>query len=1295
MTRDGKPVAGARISVHALELADARRERLVSKAPERVALATKQTDANGAFSLDSPPDPVVDVRVEAKGFAPTALRIEKNDEAGAIVLRRAEEKSGTITAGGKPVANATVAWFAGINEVVARTDEKGHYKAPDPAKWAQRLIVFHPDFAHIDEASGPFAPNAKKGLDRTLDAGIALQGRVVAADGKTAVPKARISVDGLPLATSGDDGSFTVAHAPKKWEALQARAGDLLSLRAHAKETSLTLKAVKAGSISGTVRDAKTRTPIAGAEIRLTQRMVFDAAPLSTAISDAKGNYTIASVPPGNYQMIANRPGYAVPQSSVSVVAGQSVQKALAASPMARISGSVLDENKRGVAAAAISAPPVSREQFMMVFRGAISDRPVFSGPDGRFVIRTRGDEDVQIVAAKHGFPTGRSSSFRVASGERKSGVTVTIPSGIAVSGRVSDRNGKPLSGVTIGAEEVEGGFAGPIRRVMMTTRANDDERIQTASDGSFEIRLKEGSYDIAFKREGFAPALLRNQQVNASMKPLEVTLEPGAEIAGRVVRGGTGVEGVNVTAMGADSPTVTASDGSFVLADLTPGPVMVGAMKPDEFIQQMRNVTAPARDVVIEVPAGGRIAGRVVEKGSKKPVASFQVGTSGIRGGGGMVFAGPGQMRSFTADDGSFVLENVPAGPITLVAQAPGFAEARVPSVTVEAGKTVENVEIELDRGVRVTGRVTGPDGAPVSGASVRVDNAVRMGAVRAIPGPGTNVATDANGEYTIEAIEAGERTLEFAAQGLLPQSKTVELSGREARVDVQLSAGMRVSGQVVTDAGVPVADADVMASSAAAGGFGRRTRADGSGTFQFDGLAPGRYNFTASKSGHANGVLRDFDVSAGAAVRITMSSGGVIYGRITGLTPEQLNSVTVFASSSTGNANAPADSSGNFRIEGAPTGAVRVSAELMRGFAGENRSAAAKSIQLEPGGSVQVELEFPSDTVVRGRVTRDGRPLPNAMVSFMPRGATSQTRSSSTTDESGQYSINVATGSYNVMVMDLEKFSPYSTTYDVRGSSTFDIEIRTTQLRGRVIDAATGEPVAGAAVQIRRPGNDAFMSMRQAETDAGGSFLMESVSPGTYNATATKDGYGTEAREVTVSDSGSAALEFKITRNDGVTLQVVDGRDRRPLNANVAVYDAQNRVVHEEFFRFSAGAESLRLRLAPGTYRAFVQAMGYAPRTVVVNSPSRLVVDLTPGGSLMVRSKASNSRRGRILDASGQPYYPRNPFFHLDARPGIANFQNVAPGSYTIQIIGDGDAVVDSKVVTVREGQQEQVEM
>jgi hypothetical protein len=174
------------------------------------------------------------------------------------------------------------------------------------------------------------------------------------------------------------------------------------------------------------------------------------------------------------------------------------------------------------------------------------------------------------------------------------------------------------------------------------------------------------------------------------------------------VTRGGAGVEGVSLFSFGeGDSiDTMTGPDGTFTLAGLTPGPARLMLRKEDELINEQRTVTAPGRDVTIELPVGVRVSGRVIEKSTRKPVTAFQAGVSISRSGGGMMMMAPPLLKSFTSDDGTFTLENVPIGAVNFVASAPGYSGARL-NLNVEEGKPITDLEVELDTGVRLVGKI------------------------------------------------------------------------------------------------------------------------------------------------------------------------------------------------------------------------------------------------------------------------------------------------------------------------------------------------------------------------------------------------------------------------------------------------------------------------------------------------------------------------------------------------------------------------------------------------------------
>ena len=1298
MTSDGKPVAGARVMIHAIETPEGRRERLLSASPDFVALGSVQTDAKGAFSLDSPKESVVDLRVELKGYEPISRRIERDEELGAIVIGKRDMTKGTVTAGGKPVANALVV-VSYSGDLITRTDEQGRYEAPDIRR-ARTITVIHRDYA-IDEESY-FNSATPSEANRTLSPGVALTGRAVAADGTSPVAKATVTVDSGPVATSADDGTFTIAHAPAKWSSITVRKDAFTGTRASgpANKPPLTVRLEKSAAITGRVTDTKTKLPVAGATVRLNVPRRPTAGDVSLlALTDAKGAYTILA-PSGTYIVLASHPAYESQMSETAVSAGQQLVKDLAVSQLARVSGVVVDEEKRPIVGATVGTENAGGDRAMMrnpmrMIRGGDS---ATTGPDGRFSMRVGADSDLILKASKKGFPQAKGDSFRLGPGERKGSVVLVIPNGIAVSGRVLDANGDPLSGVTVVATETPVGRDGGsmIRRMILSGLPGGEEEdlVRSASDGTFTLRVKEGTYDFTFKREGYSEKQVRAQTITAGgANPIETRMEPAVEITGRVTRGGVGVPDVMITTfMGGDASVTTGPDGSFTLSGLTPGVTRVMVMKPQEMLQEQRNLTAPGRDVVIDLPAGGTISGRVVEKGTKKPIMSFQAGVSTSGGGGGMIRMGPPMLKSFTADDGSFTLEHVPAGAINLVANAPGYSSGRM-TVNVEDGKSVSDVLVELEQGARLTGRVTSSSGTPLADVSVSIQPSVTGGF--ATRGMMPRTTTDANGEYVLDSVEPGEETVNFSHPKHVDLAKKVTIKGRDTRLDVTLSGGQRVTGVVVTESGVPVPDAEV---DARGGGDGGETRTNASGTFEFESMAPGRYRFSAAKAGYAAGRVDDFDISSGTPLRIVLGTGGTIYGRVTGLSEAELASTSVRAFGSTGGGGASTsavDPQGNFRIEGVPAGNVRVSAQVSTSPFGSQRSSPFQTVEMTAGGSQQVNIEFRSDTVIRGRVTRNGVPLPTATVQFWPRSGGSSSSASASADEQGNYSVSgLEPGEYSVTVRD-QRFTPYQTTYTVRSSATYDIEYKTGMVRGRVLNSLSNDPITNANVQLRPISGDMRSGSFGASTDSNGTFSVDSVPAGTYRVLVTGEGFANHSSETTINESGRDDLEFRLTRNEGIHVKVVDARDGRPLNANIVAFDMQGRVVDEGgmMMRFGGATEETRtLQLAPGQYNATISVPSgtYAPVHARLTSPGSPTIYMSPGGTIRIASKHSERRKYFLLDANGTPYphwvermTPR------ELQPGISTLDRIAPGTYTVQLLNDNETPAERTQVTVREGE------
>jgi len=397
-------------------------------------------------------------------------------------------------------------------------------------------------------------------------------------------------------------------------------------------------------------------------------------------------------------------------------------------------------------------------------------------------------------------------------------------------------------------------------------------------------------------------------------------------------------------------------------------------------------------------------------------------------------------------------------------------------------------------------------------------------------------------------------------------------------------------------------------------------------------------------------------------------------------------------------GGSTAPVDSAGNFRIEGAPSGTVRISARTGAMFGGSSKSAAPKTVELEPGGTAQVDIDFKSSTVIRGRVTRNGAAVPNAQVMFIPRGAKSQTSASASADAEGRYELSgLDDGTYTVQAVDIERLNPFATQYDVHGSGTFDIAIKTVTLRGHVVDAADARALVEASIELRPSTGQTIFGGRGGVTDASGNFTIENIAAGTYQITADKAGYGHDARQITIGDSTPEDVQFRLSPSDGITIRAVDTRDNSALPIYVVrVIDAQGHELPSgsNFFR---STEVVKLPLAPGTYRVTVAASNYAAQTISMSSPSQQTVRFSPGGSIILHSRDSATRRFRLVDSTSGAAYGMNPVSQgiMSLPPGTLPLNNVAAGTYRLEVLDSNDRVTKTINIVLRDGEQKDIDV
>src|SRR5206468_703086 len=153
--------------------------------------------------------------------------------------------------------------------------------------------------------------------------------------------------------------------------------------------------------------------------------------------------------------------------------------------------------------------------------------------------------------------------------------------------------------------------------------------------------------------------------------------------------------------------------------------------------------------------------------------------------------------------------IDNVPPGAVDVYVTATGYVRGTRGDINIEDGKTVTGIDIQLDRGATISGRVTA-GGAPVAGVDVRQ-------AAQRMPQASGGVITDADGLYKLDGVAEGDRMIDFHKQGFVSAEKPVSVkAGNDVHLDVELDPGHELRGRVVDRSGRGVAGAYIAASNA-----------------------------------------------------------------------------------------------------------------------------------------------------------------------------------------------------------------------------------------------------------------------------------------------------------------------------------------------------------------------------------------------------------------------------------------------------------------------------------------------
>jgi RNA polymerase sigma factor (sigma-70 family) len=784
-------------------------------------------------------------------------------------------------------------------------------------------------------------------------------------------------------------------------------------------------------------------------------------------------------------------------------------------------------------------------------------------------------------VPAREQVPAEPGAAARAGSGRAFAGLAPVPLADAVVEGLVRTEQGAPVAGAQVAVR----GPGPPVKMQFRSRRVRLAGTAISGSDGRFRIAgLPEGPSTVSATHGRLAAGYVRDLAVSAGAPArCEIVLRSARfALSGQVRDSGEGaIAGARVIALGDGSTSflvVTDSVGRYrlPLADrVTEVEVEAPGYAPAS--SGMLIVDADTtRDFLLSPPA--RLLGKVLREPDRFPVEGAVVqllATSWI---------GPERWdESVTTDaEGAFAIDDLPAGNFRVFARKGELVTPKLAAFDPGPG-AVERLELTLEPGVAVEGRLTTPDGRGIADAGIYL---LETG-IPAAQSPLASADTDSGGRFQMDRLPPGRYRLNVSARGFAPRERTVEIPPA-SRFELALLADpdTLVTGVALAADGRPAAGAHLVAHTMPRGGDSGRMsfgRSGPDGRFELAHLGPGDLTVSASL-GREAGFAGPVPLAAGEQkqVRLVLQKGAFVSGvvRLDDGTPAagvRIFSVQrplrgeLFAFALT---LPPVRTDGQGRFELGPflDNEVNLVAETrnQRVTLGYRNTASERVVEVHAGrDTAGVELVVSSGQFrIAGQVLDPrGRPLGGATVVAVPEGEQDKR------SPRGRQATSLGDGSFAIEGLGQLTHVLWASHPDFA-----DVELRAVRAPGEGVRLRFPRPVhlSGSVVTpAGRPVSDYFLvaipvppagpesktqrSRREGSWDnprldvhdARGRFQVSKMAPGRYDLTASSpDGLLAQARDVVLAEGDSRRLRLVAEPGAVLVGRVVEAPAGVPLS-------------------------------------------------------------------------------------------------------------------------------------------------
>jgi protocatechuate 3,4-dioxygenase beta subunit len=524
----GRPIAGATISA----------ERWRESRWE--VLGTARTNKDGEFVLGPVPRAQISACARAEGFASDRKQANTGSRLEFVLKKGGNLALKVVDAvTGEPIVDCYLSGYSGSGDwwETARTDKDGKYRfssVPPGRIWLNVHPALHRETnlndLEVFEGKETFKeiPVVKGGM---------LKGRVIDRETKGPVAGAKIRTwEGVKQAVAGPDGRYELPSPTTGWMSMKAEcppdypeqwtyvqlSGD------PSQDFERDIEISRGCKVSGAVVKPDG-TPAAGARVGRDPGELLTGVPEHATTADAEGNFTLEAVPAWNgMRLFAVAEGFGLSRSdALSLRPGVEIGGIrILLQTGATYRGTVKDEEGEP-----LSGVSFTFQRMWDRSEGGgwywIPGQVAYSVADGTWEIAGLPQAKYQLKVHLEGYaPETRSNLQAPAEGE-VDGQDFVLRKGSVITGRVRDREGKAVAGVSVTAWGWVQGSEGRMEWVQRSEVRSDEEGLFIL-DG-----LRDGSYQLQITCPGYAQQDMPG--IAAGTREIPVTLLPMAKLEGRV----------------------------------------------------------------------------------------------------------------------------------------------------------------------------------------------------------------------------------------------------------------------------------------------------------------------------------------------------------------------------------------------------------------------------------------------------------------------------------------------------------------------------------------------------------------------------------------------------------------------------------------------------------------------------------------------------------------------------------------------------------------------------------------